>query len=235
MKLNDILLIDVREDVLQKFMECVADAGAEYGLTFNWKKLEVLPVRTSAKILKPDGKDVDVKTAMAYLGSLLSADGRITSELSRRIGSAQADFNSLEKVWKRSTLQRCTKIRIFEASICSKLSYGLFTAVLNGKERAKLDGFQARCLRRILHIPHAYYSRISNKTVLEIAGIRPLSEAIAAQQMKYWKKITARPDSDPIRNLIEEIGKMTTQKRRGRPRRKWVEQVEREVGDKENV
>ena len=42
---DDTLPIDLRGDVLQKFMEYVAAAGREYGLSVNWKKLEMLPMR----------------------------------------------------------------------------------------------------------------------------------------------------------------------------------------------
>ena len=81
-------------------MEWIAEVGAQYGLAFNWKKLECLPIQTTAKIKTPDGTDVKTKESMTYLGSMLTADGRIDSELGRRIGLAQSDFSILEKVWK---------------------------------------------------------------------------------------------------------------------------------------
>ena len=60
---DDTLLIDIHDGALQKYMECVAGVGAEYGLAFNWKKLEVLPVRTTAKIRKADGTHVEAKNS----------------------------------------------------------------------------------------------------------------------------------------------------------------------------
>ena len=99
---------------------------------------------------------------MVYLGSLLSSDGKIMTEINRRLGMARKDFEVLQRIWKHTTLSQAWKVRIFEACILSKLVYGLVTAVLNKLERRRLDGFQARCIRRILKVPPSYYSRISN-------------------------------------------------------------------------
>ena len=224
---DDTLLIDLQSDVLQLFMECVAEAGKEYGLSFNWKKLEVLPVRTEACIVKPDGTQVTNKDGIIYLSSLLSAGGRITSELGRRLGLAQSDFNALERVWKHATLIRKRKIQIFNACVCTKLSYGLFSAAMTATEQRRLDGFQARCLRRILKIAHAFYSRISNKTVLRLAGEVPLSEKIVEHQQQYLAKLAARDDTDPARRCVFQAGnsnmkEQTEKLRKGRPRMSWI-------------
>jgi len=144
---DDTLLIDVDNSVLQVFMDSIAKVGQEYGLSFNWGKLESLPIRTNATVKIPNGSIIKAKTSMIYLGSLLAADGRITSELSRRLGCAQSDFMALQRVWKHSFLNRFKKILIFNACICSKLSYVFFTAAFTSKEKRRLDGFQARCLR----------------------------------------------------------------------------------------
>ena len=90
---------------------------------------------------------------MVYLGGILSGDGRVESELGRRIGLAQADFNALKRVWNHASLSKQKKFRIFDACIQSKLHYGLHPAWLNTAARRRIDGFQARCLRRVLGIP----------------------------------------------------------------------------------
>ena len=224
---DDTLLIDTSSTTLQVFMDCIADVGAEYGMTFNWKKLEMLPVRTTGQIKKPDGDAIKSKDSMLYLGSLLSADGGVASEMGRRLGMAQSDFQTLDRIWKHSTLSRTKKIRIFNACICTKLCYGLFTAALNLKDRRRIDGFQARCLRKILKIPSSYYSRISNATVLEIAGETLLSTKILGEQQRYLTKISARPHDDATRLCIyqpgsENLRESTYERGRGRPRRTWI-------------
>ena len=111
------------------------------------------------------GNDVKMKDAIIYLGALLSADGKPNSELSRRIGAAQADFKSLSKVWNHTNIGKKEKVKLLNVLIVSKLMYALETVWLSTANRRKLDGMQCKCLRAILGIRHPYYSRVSNKTV----------------------------------------------------------------------
>ena len=65
---------------------------------YNWDKLELLQVCNSQHAYTTHG-EVKRKASMKYLGSPLAADGRITSELSCRIGNAAADFKTLCQVF----------------------------------------------------------------------------------------------------------------------------------------
>ena len=66
--------------------------SANYGLLFNWRKLEVLPVGCDAFISKPDGQFIECKGSVFCLGAVLAADGSVGSEVNRRLGLARADF-----------------------------------------------------------------------------------------------------------------------------------------------
>ena len=62
-----------------------------------------------------------------------------------------------------------------------------------------MDGFQAQCLRRILKIPAAFYSRVSNETVLKRARATQVSKRVLQQQLLYFGKIARNEDADPLR------------------------------------
>ena len=102
---DDTLIVDVSESNVQSFMECIATVGSEYGLQFNWSKLEALPLRQQAAIHQPDGTPIAVKDRIIYLGSLLSSDRKIAGELGRRIGLAYADFSSLQRIWAHNSME----------------------------------------------------------------------------------------------------------------------------------
>ena len=139
---DDTLLVGTSDIFLQRFMTCIGRAGGSYGLSVNWNKLEAMPVRTIAQLKKPDGNDIVTKEAILYLGSLLSADGRNGSEINRRIGMAKADFETLMRVWRHTSISRKRKLRIFDACIISILSYGLMPMCLNAMEKKrKLERF----------------------------------------------------------------------------------------------
>ena len=223
---DDTLILGLSSEYVQQYMACIQQVGQEYGLSFNWSKLEATGVRTDAAISKPDGTQVVVKDSMLYLGGLLSADGRIGAELARRIGAAKRDFATLTRVWSKFYLSIAWKVRVFSSCIVTKLVHGLATSSLNQAERRRLDGFQARCLRTILRIPAAYYSRISNQVVLSRAGQHPLSKRLLKEQMMFIGRLARRPHNDPVRNAVFEpysfvLRPLDGPRKVGRPRLAW--------------
>ena len=115
----------------------------------------------------------------------------------------------------------------------SKLAYGLQTVCLNKAEQRKLDGFHARCLRKILCIPPSFVSRISNDVVFERARAIRMSKRILLQQMVYFGHLVRRSDDDPVRALVFAPGSCEPlappgRRKRGRPRASWVNTVHEE-------
>ena len=159
---DDTLLIGASSAHVTEFLAAVAQAGSLYGPGLHARKFQLLQVHTTSEIYSVGGPEVRTSDHLSYLGSNLTCDGRATAELSRRIGMAKADFNTLSRVWKNSALTRARKLAIYSSLVESKLLYSLSTAVYTVAEIRRLDGFQAKCLRKILDIPSAYLSRIPN-------------------------------------------------------------------------
>ena len=122
------------------------------------------------------------------------------------------------------------KLRFVDALIVSKLSYGLSTLCLATAQKRRLDGFHARCLRRILRIPAAYVSRVPNATVLSKAGVAPFSKLILRRQLLLLGRVACSPVGSPLRestfigsSLSPQVGRYV--RRVGRPRQDWYSQV----------
>ena len=152
------------------------------------------------------------------------------AELTRRLGEAKNAFQQLSAVWNHANVTRQRKIRILETCIFSKLLYGLESCVLLAADRERLDGFQARCLRRIYKILPAFISRVSNAEVRSTAGARPLSAALLQKQLDFYGKLArAHPNTLPRRMVFEE-GRVHcilprdwhSSRKRGRPRLQWA-------------
>ena len=152
---DDTLLFGVSASSLGYFLAAVADSGAEYGLSLNVSKTQLMNIRTGGTVEAPGGQVLQQKESMVYLGGLLHSDGKADHELSRRIGLAAADFKSLARVWTRSSLSRARKLGIFESCVLSVLVYGSKTAWFGAVARRRLDGFHARCLRKNMGMPPA--------------------------------------------------------------------------------
>ena len=155
-------------------------------------------------------------------------------EISRRIGMATRDFKALARIWNRSGLSRSRKVHIFEACVLSRLAYALEAAWLPVACRRRLDGFHARCLRKILRIPPPHMSFISNATVRKIARVQPLSTTLTERQLKLFGKAAAAPPDSLLRKAVFEPGCFQARAHRGlkavgRPRTIWTDYVQKDA------
>ena len=190
-------------------------------------KFQLLQVRCNDKVCTEDGQQVSAVPSLDYLGSTLASDGSVAGELSRRIGIAKADFRTLCKVWRHSTLTRHERLSIFGALIESRLMYGLSTACFCKAELRRLNGFQARCLRTIMGIAPAFISRVSNETVLRCAHYEQASAKLSRQQLLLLGKILRSPLNTPLQEVSFIPGTLQPAtdryvRRVGRPCREWI-------------
>ena len=230
----DTLLIDMYGNNVQQYMNAVVELGKEYGMQINWKKVDVMQMRAEADICDPGGKVLVSKDSIKYLGALLHESGKIDSELSRRIGIASGDFKKLSAVWNHSSLSKQRKFQIYRACICSNVLYGLQTAWLTKSQRGRLDGFDARCLRKILGIKSAYWSRVSNHRVLVKLNAVTLSTLLLEQQLLLFRNLFDLPDEDIRRQMVFQAGSaelrgLVNKRRRGRPRLSWASELQKHV------
>jgi len=190
---DDTLIVHSDAGMVDFYMAKIGEVGQQYGLQFNWGKLEYLSVNTDGQFFTPTGEPIPKKDRLKYLGSLLSHDAKIGAELNQRLGAARAEFDTLSKVWAHSMLNIRRKHEIFQACVVTKLLYCLHTTWLNAAETNKIDALQARCLRKLTGILHSYLSRVSNETVRQTAGAVRLSLMLRKQQLIYLGDIARMP------------------------------------------
>ena len=79
----------------------------------------------------------------------------------------------------------------------------------------------------------AYYSRVSNSTVLARAGRQSLSSRLRRQQLTLFGELARRSDDDPVRACVFVPGgvapRLLQNLKRGRPRKSWCSEVYREA------
>ena len=94
---DDTLLLGANAKHIEVFLRAVAAAGRAHGLELHEDKFQLLQVRCSPVVKNNNRDQIASRTSMTYLGASLASDGRVGSELSRRIGAAKGDFRSLRK------------------------------------------------------------------------------------------------------------------------------------------
>ena len=96
-----------------------------------------------------------------------------------------------------------------------------------------MNGFQNRCVRRIIGVTPAVISRVSNADVLQKARHRQLTLTLRKRRLQLFGKVLRSPEGHPLRvvSLIPRTLEPATNRyvrRVGRPRREWVPEAVRE-------
>ena len=112
--------------------------------------------------------------------------------------------------------------------------YGLSSAWLDAAESRRLDGFHARCLRKITRIKPSFISRVSNAAVLKQAGQTELRRQLMKQQLLLYGRLARSPNDDVLRQLtfIPDSVRAATGRyvrRVGRPRNEWAVMLDKEA------
>jgi hypothetical protein len=231
---DDTLLLSVSDAHLNEYLHAVAAAGARYGMELHWGKFQLLPVQCTPKVHTPDGQRIPLKSRMEYLGTILTDDLHDHHELVRRIALAKADFIALETVWGRSALTWRRKLGIYSCLIQSKLLYSLSSVCLTVAQIRKLNGFQNRCLRKIIGIAPSFVSRVTNAEVLRRCAHLPAADLLLKHQLSLLGKVLRSPEGHPLRtaSFMRNSDTPATEqfvRRRGRPAKEWVREVMQEA------
>ena len=122
-----------------------------------------------------------------------------------------------------------TRLRMVKCYILSTLLYGselLWTVTKNMKHR--IEAVEMWMLRRMLKI--GYTEHKTNAEVLRMAGTeRQLFRKIQSTQLQYFGHVARH---DTLQRVIL-TGKMNGKRGRGRPRRRWTDNIKRWSGTEE--
>ena len=112
--------------------------------------------------------------------------------------------------------------------------YSLSCLCMSAAERRRLDGFQNRCLLRILRIPPAFTSRVPNAEVLRRAHCHTATDMLLQRQLFLFGKALRCPFDHVMHQVAFIPGSLQPAtsrfvRRVGRPRREWVTEIRNKV------
>ena len=104
------------------------------------------------------------------------------------------------------------------------------TLILTTAQRRKINGFQNRCLRKIVGVLPSYVSRVSNAIVLARAAHTPATDLLRKKRLQLFGKILRVDAQHPLKRACFIPGTfvpVTEQYvgRVGRPSKEWVREV----------
>ena len=135
-----------------------------------------------------------------YLGSIISWNGKIESDIEHRCSKASQILGQLTTILKHKHVSIDTKRTLYNIVFIPTLCYQCQTWTLTAKEKRKITTTEMRCPRRILNITRR--DRIRNDEIRRRVGVTSALEYITIQQTKWFEQVTRMsPDNILLKAL----------------------------------
>jgi hypothetical protein len=230
---DDIALMSDDADKLQRMVTALHLAFQRWGLFISVGKTKSMTIYVPRPGEEPPPKPIiyigdqriEYVNKFKYLGQVISSDGKLQGEISRRIGQAYAAFRSLEKrgIWKDKTISRRTKLTIYKVTVLTILLYCSETWSIGPKEVKKLENAQMMCLRRICGDRSWGRDSTPYAVIRKKCQTPTIQNLITYHRLRWLGKVSRMQEERlPIRMLF---GRFTGQLSRGRPSKTWLEYV----------
>ena len=173
---------------MQAIMDLFSKTCTAFGLTIRLKKTKVMftppPGHPYVELnIFVEGTRLDVVDSFVYLGSTLSRDGLLDSEIHLRIEKASKAFGKLEnRLLSDRAIAIKTKLSVYELCVLIALLYSSETWTMYHQHIKALERFHQTCLRRI---PNIKWSLTPNTVFLQQGSTYNIEMLIICNQM-HW-------------------------------------------------
>ena len=225
---DDAAVATHKQQELQALMDRFSGACKEFGLTISLKKTNVLGQDTpSPPTITIDNYELDVVHEFTYLGSTITDNLSLDSEIDKRIGKAASTLTRLTKrVWTNSELTMKTKMAVYNACVVSTLLYGSETWTTYTRQEKRLNSFHLRSLRRILDI--SWQDKVTNSEVLSRAGLPSMYTLLRQRRLRWLGHVHRMEDGRIPRDIL--YGELAAGKRStGRPQLRFKDVCKRDM------
>ena len=227
---DDAALVAHTEEDLQRLMDCFSKACEDFRLTISLKKTNVMNQDTeNVPDITINNYQLEAVNEFTYLGSTITSDLSMESEINKRIGRAITTFAKLSaRVWNNNKLTTKTKIGVYRACILSTLLYGSESWTLYSKQEKRLNKFHLRSLRRILGIKWTDF--VTNNNVLNLANIPSMYTLLRQRRLRWLGHVRRMQDGRIPKDLL--YGELAIGKRsRGRPQLRYKDVCKKDMRD----
>ena len=225
---DDAVLTLHTEDALQRLIRSFASACREFGLAISLEKTNITGQDvSSASNISVGDYTLEVVDEFVYLGSTISSNLSLDTELNTRIGKASTAMARLAtRVWDNSMLTTNTKMKVYQVCVHSTLLCSSETWTLYTRQERRLNTFHLRCLRRILDI--SWQDHVSNKEVLEQAGIQSVFAILSQKRLRWLGHVRRMQDGRIPKDIL--YGELATGSRpAGRPVLRYKDVCKRDM------
>jgi hypothetical protein len=244
---DDTVIFGQTPRFVQHLLQYSEKESARYGLKLNTKKCIHISSLNTGTIKFRNGTPIAKAEHAKYLGAWVHRNAASNKEINSRVSETMAVWKRLFLYMRHSKCDTRQKLQVFDTIIRSKLVYGLETIYLTSAQNTRINAFQLKGLRRILHLKTTFIDRNNtNEFVVQKANealnagryhlppaqqkqVRIFSEYLREKQLTLFGHVLRAPNQDPMRIttfLPNSASLVEGWKRRvGRPKKHWAKEM----------
>ena len=230
---DDTVLVGDSEEKLERLVQEFGSVCQRWKLAVNEGKSKVMRIGKSGEEdemnVSVNGRRMEEVGTYRYLGVDVSNDSGMGEEVNHRIGEARRAWGALKDVWKKRHISREAKVGMYEGIIEPSLLYGCETWVLNVHDRRRMEAVEMNCMRNICGLRRI--DRVSNVEIRRMCGKNVSVSQRMDQGVLRWFGHVERMGNERLVKRVYE-SEVRGVRRRGRPRKSWLNGVNEALGRK---
>lgn len=225
---DDTALISKALQEMQLLLDIFSEACKELGLKINVDKTKYMIINETElggnHNLTCYGKTVEKVKEFTYLGSILTADGKSSVDVSERVSKACKAFGALKKyIFRNHFLPVKSKMKCIRSIIEPTAMFGSEGWTLSNDDIRRLNVAQMTWLRNILGVTK--FDRLRNEYILKKCETEKLSTRIARGQLRWYGHIVRMEPHRLTKKVFSWKVPKEWKRPVGRPQLRWKENI----------
>lgn len=234
---DDIVLMTRSKRELERVFKLLVGKAREYGLEINESKTKYMVMKDN-----DCGENISLRINCAernytiqkveqidYLGVVLTCRGTEEEEIRKRIVKGSRAAGRFKQILLAKDISREAKIQLYLTVIRPTVTYACEAWIMKRGIAYELEVWERKILRRIYGgiKEDGEFRRRTNKEIEDLYNKPRITQIVRAQRLRWLGHIARMEDSRWVKRVLMsgEGGK----KRRGRPRKKWLEEVKEDM------
>ena len=168
-----------------------------------------------------DRETVETMSDFIFLDSKITADGKCSHEIKRRLLLGRTVMTDLDSTLKSGDIPLLTNVHLVKAMVFPVVMYGYESWTVKKAEHRRIDAFELWWWRRLFRVP--WTARRSNQSILkETSPGCSLEGLMLRLTLQYFGHLIWRVDSLEKTLILGGIG---GRRRRGRQRMRWLDGI----------
>jgi len=227
---DDIALLAENAYDLQSMVDRIVEASENMGMCINAAKTEIQFLGAGDKQFQITamGQQLQQTGNFVYLGGGINTENGSLGDIERRIGLARGVLQALNQIWSAKELSKTTKVKVYETLVLSVLLYNSETWTLKEEQIRRLKVFEMSCLRKLEGVTRR--DRIRNEEIYNRLHLSlNIVDRIQQRRLRYFGHVSRMGRSRYPKIAME--GYVHGQRRRGRPKKRWMDMVRSDCND----